>query len=155
MGKIAAAGVRLDDEPRAVTLFESIGKLHGSGAVLRMKFDLCPCMRTINGDLLHLGIEGLKIQVSVVSDARLNDGADGVIRVSVGRRSGRSAGDGGALLLAAQENGGRKQENSKYFFVHDDLTTLRHGSRLGRDRFPRALTSDIHEMRVRLRQADS
>ena len=126
MCKIAGAGVRLDDEPRAVTLFESIGKLHGSGAVLRVEFDLRPCMSTVNGDLLHLRIERLKIQVSIVSDARLNDGADGVIRVSVRRRSGRSAGNGGALLLAAEENGGRKQENSKYFFAHDDLITLRH-----------------------------
>ena len=61
MGKIATAGVRLDDEPRAVTLFESIGELHGPGAVLRMKFDLCPCMSAVNGDLLHLRIERLKI----------------------------------------------------------------------------------------------
>src|ERR1700687_4600329 len=101
MGKIATAGVRLDDEPRAVTLFQSIGKLHGAGAVLGMKFDLCPCMSTVNGDLLHFRVEGLKIQVSIVSDARLDDGADGVIRVSVCQRSGRSAGNGDALLFAA------------------------------------------------------
>jgi|ERR1700674_147675 len=115
MSKIATARVRLDDKPRTVTFFQSIGKLHGPGAILGMEFDLCPGMSTINRDLLYFRIEGLKIQVSVVSDARLNDGADGVIRVSVCRRSGRSAGNRGALLLAAQQNGGRDKENSRDF----------------------------------------
>jgi hypothetical protein len=58
-----------------------------------------------------------------VSDARLNDGANGAIRVSVRRRS---AGDGGALLLAAQENGGRNQEDSKYFLL--TMTSLLFGT---------------------------
>ena len=78
MRKIAATWDGAGHGPCAVALYESIGELHRSRAVLGVKLDLGLCAVAVESYLFHFRVEGVEAEVSVVGEVSLNGGAYGV-----------------------------------------------------------------------------
>lgn len=121
MGEITTEGLGFDDGPGSVALFELVSELHRARTLLHMELDLSLRVIAVNGDLLHISIEGLQIQVPVVSDVRLNSHTDSLIRASV--RGGTVSGARGiGGLPAAGADGDGNDQRDCTLGVHDDVT---------------------------------
>ena len=83
VGEITTAGSRFDHGPRAIFLRKSVAQLHRSSPALRVEFDLRLGVVSVKGDLFQFHVEGVKPQICVVSEMRLDGRLDGGVRARV------------------------------------------------------------------------